>query len=331
MTERPLLLLMSGLLGCAAFGEPVPDAPSPAEVSTEIQAPAETETPPELAETIREHDAAMKTLEQQDAAALATLRDSYAASLDTMRQEAVSQGDLDHVIAIDFERQRIENEITPEEKAKLFYTLRELRGRYDRERAEQMRHATSEVRAGLQRYAVALDHLAGMFLQAGNVHAAHVVERARLSMLGARPTTACATSYPSTGSSTAAESGSGSAGTSRHHSESSSKAGAKPTVAGSTTMQGKSGASVAAANTPAEAVKGKPPAAPEKSVAAKSAPAATSVSAPTKVAKDTPKSATKSSGKGGTTASRSGGTRSSGGSAPASHGAPAGGQVIVVR
>ncbi|HEV7405462.1 MAG TPA: hypothetical protein VGO11_21135, partial [Chthoniobacteraceae bacterium] len=338
MTGRFLLLSISALLGSLAWGEPLPDVSTstdtPAEPPTEIQAPAEVETPPELADTIREQDAASKTLEQKDAEARTALREWYASSLETMRQDAISQGDLDKVIALDLERQRVDTEITPEEKAKLFYTLRELRGRYERERTEQMRHATAEVRAGLLRYAVALDRLAGIFLQHGNPAAARVVERARLSMLGVPPTTACAVVYTSPGSSARPASTGSSTAATGNHGASSAKAGAvKPAVVVTGSTTAKSSASVASApaanSTGGSTLKGKSPSAPEKTVAVKSAPTATKVSAPAvpKVAaKETApkKAAPQSSGKSGPAPARAVATsRPAAPSAPAPRSAPA--------
>lgn len=197
MKEWLLLLSISGLCGSMALAEPLQKASDLSEAPTENPVAVEEVEPPALAETIREHDAARKKLEQQNAEARTALRDWYASSIEALRKEAISAGDLDRVISIDTERQNVDTDISPEEKAKLFYALRELRGRYDRQRAEQARQATADVRSGLLRYGIALDRVASTLSRNGDVAAARVVEKARLSMLGAPPTTACATASPS--------------------------------------------------------------------------------------------------------------------------------------
>jgi hypothetical protein len=297
MTGRSVFLPITGFLCTIALGDPLPDPPALISTPVTVESAAAVETPEieppaELTQTIAEQDAAIKLIEQKDAEARAALSLWYASELDTMRQDAVTQGDLEHVLALDLERQRIDNDISPEEKAKLFYNLRELRSRFERQRAEQMRHATADVRAGLQRYAVALDQLAAIFLQHGNVSAARVVTNARLSMLGAAPTTAVNSApapagYGSWGSSVPPapdSTGSGSASGSRTSSGSWGTAAA--TAQGTTAAKGTFSAGSAPAKTwqSASVGNGAPSwAVPKPATGPASAPSATSLSAPPRV------------------------------------------------
>jgi len=93
--------------------------------------------PPEtLPLAIEQQVAAQQALGRQESEAGATLRKWYESALDIVKKDATAKGDLNSVLAADQERDRLDRDLTPEEKTKLTPVIRKVRDQYDQARVQ---------------------------------------------------------------------------------------------------------------------------------------------------------------------------------------------------
>ncbi|HEV7401596.1 MAG TPA: hypothetical protein VGO11_01670 [Chthoniobacteraceae bacterium] len=154
MTARPLVLVIAGMLALASHAAPPPAPPEnlPAAMSRQVED--------------------VVALKQKTTDAAAALRKWYETSLDTLKKNALAKGDLDAVLAVDGERQRMERDLTEQEKAGLPPASLQVRNQFDQARATQAAQEKSATLVLLRGYVAALDGLEKRLTQKGDIDAA---------------------------------------------------------------------------------------------------------------------------------------------------------------
>jgi hypothetical protein len=110
-----------------------------------------------------------------------------------VKKDALGKGNLDGVLATDTERQRLDRDLTAEEKAKLPSGLQQVRAQYDQARATQALQQRTGSTAVLRRYAGTLEELEKQLTKRGDIDGAIATRRERaavtdaLAKLTARP------------------------------------------------------------------------------------------------------------------------------------------------
>src|SRR4051812_25686359 len=101
MPARPLFLFVAAFLACAAHAAPVAAPPEtlPAAMSRQVED--------------------VVALKQKTDDGAAALRKWYEGALDLLKKNALAKGDLDAVLATDIERERMDRDLTDQEKAQL--------------------------------------------------------------------------------------------------------------------------------------------------------------------------------------------------------------------
>ena len=103
----------------------------------------------------------------------------YTTSLDKLQRDATARGDLDGVLAVKAEGQRLDRELTPEEKIALPEWLRAARGTYERALAQIADQLTVNEIAALRAHGAELDGLQKRITQAGDIDNALKVKQER--------------------------------------------------------------------------------------------------------------------------------------------------------
>jgi hypothetical protein len=143
MAVRPLCLALLGLLALLAHA-----------------AAADPAKPPEnLAAAMERQKADLAALQAKSAEGPAALRKWYESALDAVKKDALAKGNLDGVLTADTERQRLDRDLTPEEKAKLPPVLQPVRAQYDQARATVAAQQKTASAALLRTYVNTLEDL----------------------------------------------------------------------------------------------------------------------------------------------------------------------------
>ena len=177
MVVRLLLLAIVGLVPLWSFAEPAEEA-------------ASTPEPEELRAAVAQREAAVAAEEQAAAKSTADLREWYLGSLATFRKDAITQGNLDHVLAVDAELARVDRDLTAEERAALYYALRELRYLYDRARRERAEARQSARGAAERKFAAQLESAERSLARQANAVGAQYAHELRDKWLAPIPASA---------------------------------------------------------------------------------------------------------------------------------------------
>ncbi len=129
--------------------------------------------PPEtLPLAMQQQVAAQQGLSRQQSEANATLRKWYESALDAIRKDATGKGDLNSVLATDQERDRLDRDLTPEEKSKLSPPMRKVRDQYDQALVQTASQQKAKLAASLRAYITTLELLEKRFTQDSNIERA---------------------------------------------------------------------------------------------------------------------------------------------------------------
>ncbi len=129
--------------------------------------------PPEtLPNAIQQQAAGQEALARQESDAAGALRKWYESALDAIKKDATGRGDLNSVLAADQERDRLDRDLTPEEKAKLPPGMRKVRDQYDQARVQRANQQRAKLAASLRAYLTTLEGLEKRFTQDSDIQRA---------------------------------------------------------------------------------------------------------------------------------------------------------------
>jgi hypothetical protein len=129
--------------------------------------------PPEtLPLAIQQQVAAQQALARQESEANATLRKWYESALDAVKKDATGRGDLNSVLGADQERDRLDRDLTPEEKSKLTPVMRKVRDQYDQARVQMANQQKAKLAALLRAYLTTLEVLEKKYTQNSDIEKA---------------------------------------------------------------------------------------------------------------------------------------------------------------
>jgi hypothetical protein len=132
-------------------------------------APGAASAPEDLPAAVEQQAKAREALRSQAADAQGALQKWYHSALDAVKTNATAKGQLDDVLAVDAERERVERDLTPEEAGKLPPTLRTVRAQYDQARAQQSAQQRASVAASVRAYVATLEALEKRLTQKSDV------------------------------------------------------------------------------------------------------------------------------------------------------------------
>jgi hypothetical protein len=161
MTARPLALIVAGFLALAVSAAPPPAAPEtlPAAMSRQLED--------------------VVALKKKTDEAIAALRNWYESALDILKKNALAKGDLDAVLAADTERERMDRDLTADEKSKLPPQSLQVRNQYDQARAAQGAQEKSAYLVLLRGYVTTLEGLEKRLTQQGDIDGAIATRKER--------------------------------------------------------------------------------------------------------------------------------------------------------
>ncbi|HEV7405398.1 MAG TPA: hypothetical protein VGO11_20815, partial [Chthoniobacteraceae bacterium] len=138
------------------------------------------QAPPEdLTTAIEQQVKAKEGLQARTAEAQAALQKWYHAALDAVKKNATAKGQLDDVLAVDAERERVERDLTPEEAGKLPPVVRGIRTQYDQARTQQKTQEKASLAASIRAYAATLESLEKRLTQKSDVPNAVLTRKER--------------------------------------------------------------------------------------------------------------------------------------------------------
>jgi hypothetical protein len=100
-----------------------------------------------------------------------------------VKKDATGKGDLDGVIATDKERERMDRDLTADEKSQLPIALRAVRGQYDQARAQQAAQHNARIAASLHSYSATLEGLEKILTRKGDIDGAIAVRKERAKLI----------------------------------------------------------------------------------------------------------------------------------------------------
>lgn len=146
---------------------------APLTATAQVPAASGNATVPEdLAALRKRHAETREALATNAAEAEAALQKWYHSALDALKNDAGAKGDLDSVLAIQTERDRVTRDLTPEEKGALPKLMRTVRNQYDQARAQRAAEQKARLAESLRTYAAVLNALEKSLTQKGDIDGA---------------------------------------------------------------------------------------------------------------------------------------------------------------
>ena len=168
----PLILVFSCFL-CALPAQQPPAAP-----------PAPAVPPADLKTLMDRRLVAHAAIAAERANRISEAKMAYTPILDNLQKDATTRGDLDAVLSVKTERDRLDRELTADEKKTLAVSMRAARARYDQAIARAAAVEKAAEIASLREYVATLDALQKRTTQSGDIDGALKVRAERTDAAG---------------------------------------------------------------------------------------------------------------------------------------------------